>query len=50
MRKNFNELSSSELSELLSEYRNHKVETMYGWMIEFSIKWFYENKHEGFFK
>lgn len=50
MRKSFNELNSDELLELLTEYRGNKVITDYGWKIDFSIKWFYENKHKGFLK
>lgn len=50
MRKKFSELSSLELSELLTEYRKNKINTSYGWKIDFSIRWFYENKHKGFYK
>lgn len=50
MRKLFNELSSVELSELLFEYHQHKVITDYGWNVPFSIKWFYANRHKGFYK
>lgn len=50
MRKLFNELSSLELSELLNEYQKNKINTDYGWKINFSIKWFYMNKHKGFYK
>lgn len=46
MHKKFNELSSTELSALLKEYHKHKVNTDYGWNINFSIKWFYENQYK----
>lgn len=50
MRKSFSELNSDELSMLLTEYQRNKVITDYGWKVDFSTKWFYENKHKGFKK
>lgn len=49
-RKQFDELNSKELSQLLSDYREHKIITEYGYKIPFSIKWFYVSKHVGFYK
>ena len=50
VKKKFDELNSHELDLLLKEYHKHKVVTEYGWHVPFSIREFYTNKHEGFFK